>query len=571
MREPLIIRPQEGPIANLFNDVMKVQMAHPAYEAQYKGQQAALAAAKTREADAAFNAAGMQRQTMADILQQHLSNGNAVVPWTNPDTGAVVQNTDPSAPMETPADRAARIQPMIGSAMTGPGVTKDMAEQFREALSAAKAVGTSDEARQSMVLGGHSVDQNFAPTGADAAAVQHRNAWDVPLTDAQVKGKYTQLLWDKLSDRQKANVIDANKSGMNLSMGPDGTTTMTSGGPGTFQPGDFGGPAVGTPATSPLGPMTNTTLSTMQGKTLQNQALIDRLTDYAKLVANSPDSHFGVAGKGQVLAGDVASQVKGLSDFTKSLGIKNTSGFADQIKNAALANGADANTVNSLFAGTPEIMSLENLHNSLIGPVAQAISGAEGGRQPAEAYTKIASEMLENPTALGAGKIKTLQALKNLVHDTRISQNAYSGKPSPVDQYLSQFESVAPVSAVAPAVAPMSAPATSTDAQGNTATVVSEPIAALSNSAVAPVAPQPADPAATFNATPTAAGTPPVVQPDVAASPSGPIQVKSKADLVGMAPGTVFIDPNGVQRVIPHVQVPGSAPPVGSTPAGGQY
>lgn len=534
MREPLVIRPQESAIGNVFDEALKGYQAHPGYEASYKGMLAAAIKQKLLQAQQSQQAQLNQQSALAKIFSQHMGE-------------------DPNAP--TAAE-------LTAAAMVGPGTTKDMGDQFRNAYQTALATGDSDAMRRSMVMGGHSIDQNFAPTGADAAAIQNRNAWNVPLTDAQVKGNYTQALWDKLSPRQQATIIDANKSGMNLSMGPDGTTTMTSGGPGTFQPGDFGAPAAGGKNPSPLGPLQGATMATMQGKTLQNQALIDQLMDHAKLIAAAKDSDFGPAGKAQVLAGDAATNAKGLADLIGSMGYKGSAAFSEQAKAAALKNGANPDTINQIFSGNPNIMRMEYSAAALRGPVAQYLAGVDGHRAAQGEYLKEADDIVEDPTKLGAGKVRSMQALQTLVHGLSINQNANSGARLPIDDIA---ESIMPgnVPTAAPVVnqpfavptapvptGPISAPVATNAPDGGSSVTVAQPIATLSQ----PTAPVPSAP------------MPPIDAPD--GSHAKPFKPLSADDYSKLPDNSSYLDPMGNIRTKPgaNTLVPNGPPPVGSVP-----
>lgn len=534
MREPLVIRPQESAIGNVFDEALKGYQAHPGYEASYKGMLAAAIKQKLLQAQQSQQAQLNQQSALAKIFSQHMGE-------------------DPNAP--TSAE-------LTAAAMVGPGTTKDMGDQFRNAYQTALATGDSDAMRRSMVMGGHSIDQNFAPTGADAAAIQNRNAWNVPLTDAQVKGNYTQALWDKLSPRQQATIIDANKSGMNLSMGPDGTTTMTSGGPGTFQPGDFGAPAAGGKNPSPLGPLQGATMATMQGKTLQNQALIDQLMDHAKLIAAAKDSDFGPAGKAQVLAGDAATNAKGLADLIGSMGYKGSAAFSEQAKAAALKNGANPDTINQIFSGNPNIMRMEYSAAALRGPVAQYLAGVDGHRAAQGEYLKEADDIVEDPTKLGAGKVRSMQALQTLVHGLSINQNANSGARLPIDDIA---ESIMPgnVPTAAPVVnqpsavptapvptGPMSAPVATNAPDGGSSVTVAQPIATLSQ----PTAPV------------LSAPVPPIDAPD--GSHAKPFKPLSADDYSKLPDNSSYLDPMGNIRTKPgaNTLVPNGPPPVGSVP-----
>ena len=244
MREQVTFNPQSSALAKAFSDVSTAMFAHPPEERAQKQAMADYYRAKADEAGMVNRGRATAQQSLADIMKQYTAAGQPVKPWTNPDTGEVIQNTDLSTPLESSEQRATRVQPLIAQGMLSGD--KDMASMFKEALSAVNAYGAPDDMRRSMVIGGHNVTPDFAPTAAEGDRIRQTvsdqtSSRDIakinatPLSDSQVKGRFLNENFDKLDklnpNQQKAlGALPSN--GTSISMDPDGNVSVNMGGSG---------------------------------------------------------------------------------------------------------------------------------------------------------------------------------------------------------------------------------------------------------------------------------------------------------------------------------------------------
>lgn len=536
MRERLVIKPQESPIGGVFDQAMKGYIARPGYESTYKGMEAGKikqvmdTAALTRQAQIA------QQSAMAQILERHMAGGAAVKPWTNPDTGAVVQNTDTNAPMESPAEQAARIQPLIGGSMVGPGVTSDMAKQFVEALAASKAMGGSDEARQSMILGGHSVDQNFAPTAAEGNAIQHRNAWDVPLNEGQVKGSYLQAMEPFLSPRQKLNIVAP--GGTNMSLSPTGGLSISSSPNGNALPGEYGALPPGTPI---MPKVQDSFLAEQQKNMMKAQQAMDVLRIYETASKSMDPTKFGLSGDVQEHAGHWVNQIQQLAG---AAGLP-VDQFNKKLTETLSKAGADPGIAQGLISGNMDINKLAGLQAAAKSQIIQVLNGFSD-RPPNDHIIKMADEMLPQPFGPGGSQALNQQGIETGKTLTQAFINRAQPSPEPVYATPTQAN-MAPVP---------NAPGQSLAEKVVNSVHSASMAAADAGGTTQPMAPMPSAVASS--------SLPPM------AAPTGPIQVKSRADVMGLNEGQQFMAP-GSTKILTVPKKVGSPDDLAKVPAGSPY
>lgn len=527
MREPLVIRPQESAIGNVFDEALKGYQAHPGYEASYKGMLAAAIKQKLLQAQQSQQAQLNQQSALAKIFSQHMGE-------------------DPNAP--TAAE-------LTAAAMVGPGTTKDMGDQFRNAYQTALTTGNSDAMRRSMVMGGHSIDQNFAPTGADAAAIQNRNAWNVPLSEGQVKGSYLQAMEPFLSPRQKLNIVAP--GGTNMSLSPTGGLSISSSPNGNAMPGEYGALP---PGTSMMPKVQDSTLALRDDTAMKAQQAMDVLRIYETVSKAMDPTKFGLSGDVQEHAGHWVNQIQQVAG---AAGLP-VDQFNKKLTDTLAKAGAAPGIAQGLISGNMDINKLSGLQAAALSQVTQVLNGFSE-RPPNEYIIKMANELLPQPFGPGGSQALNQQGIDTAKTLTQAVINRMAPQPEPVYATPTQAN-MAPVpnapvqnqvpltnhpSAVPTApvpTGPMSAPVATNAPDGGSSVTVAQPIATLSQ----PTAPVPSAPVPPIDA------------------PIGPVQVKSRADVMGLNEGQQFMAP-GSTKIFTVPKKVGNPDDLAKVPAGSPY
>jgi hypothetical protein len=242
MRQPLIVQGAPSPLAQTFAQMAQTILSQNPEDRDYKR---AMIQKMTTDANAKAQqqqALGGVKDNLATLFGKYTAEGTPVVPWQNPDTGEVIQNTQPSAPLATP-EQLNQIR-STGLADLYARVGKDNADAITQGLATGAAYGSPDEMRRSMVLQGKAINQDFSPTVAEADRIAGRNSSlaqqrdlakinATPLSDSQVKGGLLKQNWDNLQNlpiEQKKALGALPNKGMSVTYGPNGEVNVNYGG-----------------------------------------------------------------------------------------------------------------------------------------------------------------------------------------------------------------------------------------------------------------------------------------------------------------------------------------------------
>lgn len=434
MRVPLVVNQQPSGLAQAFSQIGSSFASMPTADqrALYQAQadlQTAQAAEKTREAAALANAPAQ----LSQIFAQHYDTA----------PGATELNFD--APEgenglvpESPANMAARTTPKMAELFAGLG--KDNAAAVTEGMRLAQAFGTPDDMRRSMVIGGHGIDANFAPTASEGDRITTRNINDdirkrnsQPMSESEWKAGVLAKNFDNLDklNPMQQNVIGAlPKKGMSASMNPE--------------TGEFEFSMGGDAATGMDKPITKD----YQKSLAANQELKSMATALSSLVQANP-SAVGATGNIQRI-GQNAADVAGVA--TKMFG--SPEGTEQALATAA----ADAAAHGVSLEFNPQLPLITRLHNLMIYKAADALAG-QSGRSVTDADIRRVVGMvgdpeswLEGPKAYQSG----LGFINNMadINIKRSSEMLKAGTVAPVMPGGNSTAGALPVDTGAPAQDP---------------------------------------------------------------------------------------------------------------------
>lgn len=445
MRQPLVFGPEPSPLAKVFSQFATAISSGPSSEE--RDYRAALAQKTRLEADAAAQKAAALQSSgsrLAALFGDYTADGQRVKPWTDPDTGEVIVNTNPNVELETPAQKAQRQS--LGIAQLFADVGKDNADALRLGLQTAGAFGAPDDMRRSMVLGGHAVGPDFSPTAAEADRIRTRNTdQDIrkelakPRSDSEIKGALLNKNFnnlDKLTPAQQKALGALPGSGGGVSLGMDENGRITSLNIGGASPNSAGG----VPGAPSLGKLQPSVQTDMQKRMLATNELSSFLDQYEKLVDGAKDTDFGLSGTGQLLAGDVATQAQNLGGLLNSMGYKvdpksnvdPLSQATQQARAELLTKGIPVDVVDQLFSGNTKIRQLETFRNLGLFKAASALAGQQG-RDLSDKDLARMDTLLANPVGPLGSRARTKQSITDIRSIMNISRQAYGGQPQQSD------------------------------------------------------------------------------------------------------------------------------------------
>lgn len=436
MKMPLIVQGQPSPLANAFSQIGSAIANGPSAEQRALfSAESDLNRLKVDEMIRQANAVKGAGSRLSDIFGEHLAGIDAT-PQTM--VGPAPQE---GYTMEDPADQTMRRTTGLASLFADVG--KEGAAAIKEGLATGQAFGTPDEMRRSMVLGGHSIDPNFAPTAAEGNRIMTRKTDDSireaaakPMTESEFKAKQLQQNWDhldQLSPQQQLATGVAPKKGMSLTTDADGNVSFSTGGD----------------ATGMDKPITKDYQKSLQA----NQELKSYVTALRDLVKTNP-SGVGPTGNVQRIAQNAADVMQ---VATKMFG-------SPEGVNKALATAAvDAQAHGLSLNFNPSLPLITRIHNLMIYKAADALAG-QSGRSVTDADLKRIvgtvgdpSSWTEGPQAYTSG----LDFLDNMadINIQRSSEMLKAGNVNPVMPGGNATAGALPINTTpgAPAAAPAGA------------------------------------------------------------------------------------------------------------------
>lgn len=436
MRMPLVVQGQPSPLANAFSQFSSAIANGPTAEqrALYSAE-ADLSRLKTDELvrqAAAMKGAGSR---LSSIFDEHLAGVDAT-----PET-MVGPAPEEGFAMEDPQDASMRRTTGIASLFAEIG--KENSAALKEGLATGQAFGTPDEMRRSMVLGGHAINPEFAPTAAEGDRITTRKTNESireadakPMTESEFKAQQLQKNWDnldKLSPQQQLATGIAPKKGMSLTTDADGNVSFSTGGD----------------ATGLDKPITKDYQKSLQA----NQELKSYITALRDLVKTNP-SGVGPTGNVQRIAQNATDVVQ---VATKMFG-------SPEGVNKALATAAVDAQENGLSLNfNPSLPLITRIHNLMIYKAAGALAGQEGRSATDADIKRIVgtvgdpSSWTEGPQAYSSG----LDFLDNMadINIERSSQMLKAGNVAPIMPGGAATAGALPINTTpgAPAAAPNAA------------------------------------------------------------------------------------------------------------------
>lgn len=354
MRVPLVVNQQPSGLAQAFSQIGSSFASMPTADqrALYQAQadlQTAQAAEKTREAAAVASAPA----ELSQIFAQHYDTA----------PGATELNFDAPEGQnglvpESPANMATRTTPKLAALFANLG--KDNAGAITEGMRLAQAFGTPDDMRRSMVIGGHGIDANFAPTASEGDRITTRNINDdirkrnsQPMSESEWKAGQLSKNFEHLGDlspQQQIALDVAPKKGISLSTNPEtGEVEFNMGGDA----------AIG---------MDKPITRDYQKSLAANQELKAMTTALSSLVQADP-SVVGATGNIQRI-GQNAADVAGVAT--------QLFGSPEGAENAIATAAADAAANGVSLEFNPQLPLITRLHNLMIYKAADALAGQQG-------------------------------------------------------------------------------------------------------------------------------------------------------------------------------------------------
>jgi hypothetical protein len=176
-QQPLVVQAGPSPLATAFTKLSSDLITADPSKAAATAAQSRKYDAEAAKSEAQLRAMNAVQGKMASIFQQYTADGRQVKPWTNPDTGQLIPNTDTSVPLEPATavrDRFAASMPDITSLYAQ--LSDDPAKGLTEGLRVGEMYrGTPDSTRLGAMLGGDMPGTDFSGTTAEADRIAARN------------------------------------------------------------------------------------------------------------------------------------------------------------------------------------------------------------------------------------------------------------------------------------------------------------------------------------------------------------------------------------------------------------
>lgn len=176
-QQPLVVQAGPSPLATAFTKLSGDLISADPNKGAATAAQARKYEAEAAKSEAQLRAMDAVQGKMASIFQQYTADGRQVKPWTNPDTGQLIPNTDTSVPLEPATavrDRFAASMPEITSLFAR--LSDDPAKGLTEGLRVGEMYrGTPDSTRLGALLGGDMPGPDFSGTTAEADRIAARN------------------------------------------------------------------------------------------------------------------------------------------------------------------------------------------------------------------------------------------------------------------------------------------------------------------------------------------------------------------------------------------------------------